>query len=141
MSGLFAAEDPATAGCLNVRKSLGLVMSSRCLVRATAPAGGGSADIAPLALGGTSPDTRHETEFHRRRQAPLLHRAAQADPFGYVGLVQYGPGPVNREEQVRIGVEAGGIVTPVRASDHRTVPPAPIRLRQVRPSFVSGRVS
>jgi hypothetical protein len=91
-------------------------MSSRRLFRATALAGGGSADVAPFALGGTSPNTKHEAQVRRKRQAPLLHWAAQADPFGYVNLVHYGPGRVNREEQVRIGVDAGGIVAPVRAS-------------------------
>jgi hypothetical protein len=44
-----------------------------------------------------------------------LHRAGLADPFCLVDLVQRRSGRGDREEEVRIGVQARAIVTPVCA--------------------------
>jgi hypothetical protein len=48
-----------------------------------------------------------------------LHRTGAADPFRLFHLAQRGPGRADREEQVRIGVTAGDVLTPVRVHGHR----------------------
>jgi hypothetical protein len=80
--------------------------------------GAASADVASLVVGGASPDPRYGAQVHRPGQAPLLHWAGLADPFCLVDLIQSGPDGADREEQVRIDVQAGGIVAPVRAFGH-----------------------
>jgi hypothetical protein len=55
----------------------------------------------------------------RPGQALALRRTGPADPFCLVDLAQHGPGRADRKEQVRIGVAAGGIVTPIRVCGHR----------------------
>jgi hypothetical protein len=50
-----------------------------------------------------------------------LRRAGPADPLRLADLDQRGPGRADREEQLRIGVAAGGVVTPGRAGGHRCV--------------------
>ena len=53
--------------------------------------------------------------IQRPGQALGLRRAGPVDPFRFADLTQGGLGRADREEQVRVGVAAGGVVTPVRA--------------------------
>jgi hypothetical protein len=47
-----------------------------------------------------------------------LRWASPADPFGLIDLAQRGPDRADREEEVGIGVAAGGEVTPVDVYGH-----------------------
>jgi hypothetical protein len=58
---------------------------------------------------------RPDRVVYRPGQARGLRWAGPADPFGLVDLAQRGPHRADREEEVGIGVAAGGIVTPVGA--------------------------
>jgi len=82
---------------------------------------------------------------YRPGQARGLRWAGPADPFSLVDLAQRGPYRADREEEVCIGVTAGGIVTPVGAYGHRAnfdlawqitvpVPENPIRIAYSLPS-------
>jgi len=55
-------------------------------------------------------------------QALDLRRAEEADRFRLFDLAQRGPGRADREEQVRIGVAAGGFAAPVPVYGHRGGP-------------------
>jgi len=74
---------------------------------------GGPPQGAPLVLGGASPDARGDALVERPGQAGRPYRAGLADRFGLVNLAQRGSGRPDREKQVGIGVQAGGVVTPV----------------------------
>jgi hypothetical protein len=76
-------------------------------------AGRGTADGAPLVLGGPSPDARGDALVQCPGQARHPYRAGAADPFGLSYLAQRGPGRADREEQVGIAVKAGCIIPPV----------------------------
>jgi hypothetical protein len=76
-------------------------------------------DRTPLVLRGASPHAICDAVFQRPGQALDLRRAQEADPFRLVNLAQRVPGRADREEQVRIGVAAGGILAPVHAYSHR----------------------
>jgi hypothetical protein len=52
---------------------------------------------------------------YRPGQACGLRRAGPADPFRLVDLGKRRPDRADREEEVCIGVTAGGIITPVGA--------------------------
>jgi len=55
----------------------------------------------------------------RPGQALGLNRTGPADPFRLVKVAQRGSGRAGREEQVRIGVAASGILTPAGIYRHR----------------------
>jgi len=74
---------------------------------------------APLVLGGTSPHARGDSVVYRPGQARGLRWAGPADPFSLVDLAPRGPHRADREEEVCIGVTAGGVVTPVGTYGHR----------------------
>src|SRR5690242_4964324 len=78
-------------------------------------------DGAPLVWRGGSPHAIGDPVFQGPGQARGSRRAGPADPFRLADLAQCGPGRTDREEQVRVGVAAGGIVTPGRAGGHRWV--------------------
>jgi hypothetical protein len=84
----------------------------------------GATDGAPLFLGGTAPDASGDGVPQRPGEARRPRRACPADPFSLINLSQCGPGRADREEEVRIGVAAGGLVTPVRAPGQRRESPA-----------------
>jgi hypothetical protein len=54
--------------------------------------------------------------------ATMTLAPSAVDSFSLVNLAQRVPGRADREEQVRIGVAAGGILTPVHAYGHRPGP-------------------
>jgi hypothetical protein len=80
---------------------------------------GRSPQSAPLVFGGTSPHARGDLLVYRPGQARGLRWAGPADAFGLADLAQCGPYRADREEEVGIGVAAGGIVTPAGVYGHR----------------------
>jgi hypothetical protein len=106
---------------------------------------GGSPHGTSLVLGGTSPHARGDPGLYRPGQARGLRRASPADPFGLVDLAQRRPYRADREEELCVGVTAGGMVTPVGGHGHRlnfglarrttvSVPGNPIRIAYSLPS-------
>jgi hypothetical protein len=89
-----------------------VIFLAGCLWRRKAP------HDTPLVLTGASPHPVRDPVVQRPGQALDLFRADAADPFRLFDLAQRRPGGADREEQVRIGVEAGGILTPVRVHGH-----------------------
>src|SRR5580658_4474003 len=75
--------------------------------------GGPALERAPLVLAQPTPDARVLAALECPLQTWLHHGASLADSFGIVDLQQRGTRVPDREEQLRIFVTAGGVVTPV----------------------------
>src|ERR1700684_4450922 len=74
--------------------------------------GGPALERAPLVLAQPTPDARVLAALECPLQTWLHHGASLADLFGIVDLQQRGTRVPDREEQLRIFVTAGGVVTP-----------------------------
>ena len=85
---------------------------------------GAALERAPLILAHTAPDAGVLATLNRPLQAGLDDRAAPAHLLGLVYLEQRGTGIPNGEEQLRIHVLAGGVVTPVHVV-HSSSSPGP----------------
>jgi hypothetical protein len=99
-----------------------LILFATVIFLASRHSSGQAPHSAPLFPGGTSPHAIDDPVIERPGQALGLRRAGPADPFRFADLAQGGPGHADREEQVGVGVAAGGGVTPVRARGHGVAP-------------------
>src|SRR5215472_15233024 len=70
---------------------------------------------APFVLAHAAPHARVLPALHRPLQAAVDHRAPAAHALGFFDLEQRWACVADREEQFRIHLTAGGVVTPVHA--------------------------
>src|SRR6185437_10919571 len=70
---------------------------------------------APLVFAQAAPDTGVLAALECPLQASLCYLAACAHLLRFIDLEQRGTGVPDREEQFRIDVTTGGVVTPVHA--------------------------
>src|SRR5690606_6462357 len=74
---------------------------------------GAALERAALVLGHAAPDTGVLAGLHGPLEAAVHDVAAPADGLGLIDLQQRRPGVPDREEQLRVLVEARGAVAPV----------------------------
>src|SRR5690348_6654475 len=75
--------------------------------------GGAALERAALVLGHAAPHAGVLAAAHGPVEALLQHVTTTADRLGLGDLHQRGAGVADREEQLRVLVEAGGVVAPV----------------------------
>src|SRR5690606_4987300 len=77
----------------------------------------GPTQLAALLLGGAAPDARVLVGGQGELEAGRLGLAGATDGLGLGDLLDGRAGGADREEEVRAGVAAGGVLSPVRVVD------------------------